>query len=179
MIDDYARSKSGPARPVDSELSSPRERIRMALHIVHGDLFSSEADVIVNPVNCVGVQGAGLARQFLHRYAALDEEYRDACRSGRLRLGNPVLSEDGRILWFPTKHHWRERSRLSDIDRGLQSFVQRWGEDPRSWAFPALGCGLGGLQWEQILPLMEARLGRVHGEVMVYAPRSPNRSKRA
>jgi O-acetyl-ADP-ribose deacetylase (regulator of RNase III) len=142
----------------------------MAVRIVRGNLFMSDADVLVNPVNCLGVQGAGLARQFHDRYPVLDEAYRDACRSGLLRLGNPLLSEDGRVLWFPTKHHWRERSRLQDIDRGLQAFIEQWGEDPRSWAFPALGCGLGGLSWDQVRPLMEARLGEVQGEVLIYAP---------
>lgn len=77
----------------------------MIVRIVRGDLFASGADVLVNPVNCLGVQGAGLARQFRDRFPALDEEYREACRSGALRLGNPVLSDDGRVLWFPTKHH--------------------------------------------------------------------------
>ena len=142
----------------------------MSIRIVRGDLFASGADVLVNPVNCVGVQGAGLARQFRDRFPELDAEYRAACRSGALRLGNPLLSDDGRVLWFPTKHHWRERSRLQDIDRGLQTFVEQWGEDPRSWAFPALGCGLGGLSWDQVRPLMEARLGEVQGEVLIYAP---------
>lgn len=149
----------------------------MAVHVVREDLFSSQADTIVNPVNCIGVQGAGLARQFLRRCPALDAEYREACRSGVLRLGNPVLSRDGRVLWFPTKHHWRTRARLSDIDRGLQVFAAQWGQDPRTWAFPALGCGLGRLAWEDVRPVMEKHLAGVVGEVLIVEPMSGKRPK--
>lgn len=148
----------------------------MAVRVVQGNLLLAEADTLVNPVNCLGVQGAGLARQFRDRFPELDAEYRELCRSRLLRLGNPLLSSDGRVLWFPTKHHWRERSRLWDIDRGLQAFVQRWGDDSRSWAFPALGCGLGGLSWDDVLPRMQAKLGEVRGDALVYSPQqAPSR----
>lgn len=142
----------------------------MPVRFTRGDLFASGADILVNPVNCVGVQGAGLARQFRERFPALDAEYRQACADGILMLGTPVLSSDGRVLWFPTKHHWRDRSQESDIDRGLQAFVAQWGEDPRSWAFPALGCGLGGLDWADVRPLIERRLAEVVWDVVIYEP---------
>jgi len=142
----------------------------MTVRFVHGNLLLADADTLVNPVNCVGVQGAGLARQFREWFPELDAEYRAACRSGTLRLGHPVLSADGRVLWFPTKHHWRDRSRLPDLERGLLAFEAVWGEDLRSWAFPALGCGLGRLSWDQVGPLMEAHLGAVQGDVLIYRP---------
>lgn len=143
----------------------------MPIRIVRGDLFASGADVLVNPVNCVGVQGAGLARQFRDRFPELDAEYRAACRSGLLRLGNPVLSEDGRVLWFPTKQHYQDCSRIAPITAGLVTLVERWGQDPdRSWAFPALGCGLGGLSWDEVRPIMERWLGQMRGEVLMYEP---------
>lgn len=149
----------------------------MPLRFVRGNLLLADADTLVNPVNCVGVQGAGLARQFREHFPDLDVQYRAACRLGMLTLGNPLLSADGRVLWFPTKHHWRERSRLHDIDRGLQRFVIQWGEDPRSWAFPALGCGLGGLDWRPVRQLMECHLVDVAGNVTVYQPLSADRER--
>ncbi|MGB3328569.1 MAG: macro domain-containing protein [Thermomicrobiales bacterium] len=135
-----------------------------------GDLFASGSDVLVNPVNCVGVQGAGLARQFRERFPDLDAEYREVCRDGRLKIGGPVLSRDGSVLWFPTKHHWRDRSRMTDVVAGLLTFVDRFTDDPRSWAFPALGCGLGGLDWRHVRREMTWYLERVAGDVMVYEP---------
>ena len=84
---------------------------------------------------------------------------------------HPVLSEDGRILWFPTKQHYRDQSRNTPITAGLVTLVERWGQDPdRSWAFPALGCGLGGLAWDEVRPIMERWLGQMRGEVLIYEP---------
>ncbi|MGN6485742.1 MAG: macro domain-containing protein [Thermomicrobiales bacterium] len=77
------------------------------------------------------------------------------------------------MLWFPTKQHWHERSRMADIEGGLLAIEALWGEDLRSWAFPALGCGLGGLSWDQVRPLMEAHLAVVAGDVVVYEPPAP------
>lgn len=91
----------------------------MPLHHTTGDLLKSTCRALVNPVNCMGVAGAGLAKQFQDRWPSQIAEYRDFCRSGRMRPG--VIHEarlpDGRsILSVPTKRHWRDRSQLSDRD---------------------------------------------------------------
>jgi hypothetical protein len=134
-------------------------------------IWLSNAQTLVNPVNCVGVQGVGQGRRFAKRFPSHDAEYRHACRLGILRPGCPVLSVDRCILWFPVRYHWRDRVRLHDIDRGLLAMVVQWGDLSRSWAVPVLGCGPGDPPWEEVHPLMERYLTQMHGQVTIHRPK--------
>lgn len=137
---------------------------------VSGDIFDSPAQVLVNPVNTVGVMGKGLAVQFKQRYPAMYEAYREACDKGLLTIGKLMLhhAEDHSILLFPTKAHWREPSRMEYLEAGLEKFVQTY-EEKRiaSIAFPMLGCGYGGLDWNGVKPLMERYLAQLPIDVYV------------
>ena len=61
---------------------------------------------------------------------------------------------------FPTKKHWREKSKPEYIEAGLKKFVETYDEKGIvSISFPLLGCGNGELDWElQVRPLMEEYL---------------------
>lgn len=139
-----------------------------------GDLFESPAQTWVNTVNCVGVMGKGVAAQFAKHFPAMLADYKRRCESGAVRLGEPYLYFDAsgrRIVNFPTKGHWRSASRLVDIERGLDYFAERVAE----WgitrvAMPPLGCGNGGLEWEEVGPLIYAKLHSLPIDVEVYAP---------
>jgi O-acetyl-ADP-ribose deacetylase (regulator of RNase III)/uncharacterized protein YwgA len=139
-----------------------------------GDLFASHATTLVNTVNCVGIMGKGVAQEFKKRYPAMFEDYAERCQQKRVKLGEPYLYPDPSgvsIINFPTKDHWRSPSRLADIEQGLDHFVRCY----RDWkvtsvAFPPLGCGNGGLKWEEVGPLMFAKLRGLGIEVEVYAP---------
>ena len=129
-----------------------------------GDIFQEDADALVNPVNCVGVAGRGLAREFRERYAENHMTYRDACLRGEVQPGRMLVHETGQdsprfIVNFPTKRHWRDGSSLEDIELGLKALQQEvmW-RGIRTLAVPALGCGLGELRWAEALPLMTAAL---------------------
>lgn len=144
------------------------------VQVVAGNLFASGAQTLVNAVNCEGVMGKGLALEFKRRYPDMFEEYRDRCARGDVRLGEPYLylrPAPPHILNFPTKDHWRSRSRLEDIVAGvrsLQRHYESWGVT--SLAVPALGCGLGQLKWTAV----GATLARLFSEftipVTLYAP---------
>ena len=139
-----------------------------------GDLFASEAQTLVNAVNCVGVMGKGIAAAFKKRYPAMFADYVARCRRDELEPGESYLVRDPSgpfVLNFPTKAHWRSLSRLADIEAGLDHFVanhQAWGI--RSIAFPALGCGAGGLKWAGVKPLMLAKLSSLEIPVEIYEP---------
>ncbi len=152
----------------------------MPVQIIKGDIFKSGAAVLVNPVNCVGVLGGGLAWQFKQRFADFGyvESYQRACDTGRLRIGRIHtyrLSIDHDPKWiisFPTKKHWRNPSQLSYIHEGLLD-LRWWLEpyitlDPESVALPALGCGLGGLYWPKVQDLIIRHLWDLPNEVTVY-----------
>ncbi len=143
----------------------------MPLRYCMGDIFTASAQVIVNPVNCKGVMGKGLAQAFKRRYPAMFVVYQQECRTGKLRIGQPTLYRESKpwILNFPTKDHWREDSKLEYLEQGLQYFVDHYKEmGIQSIAFPKLGAGLGKLSWEEVGPLMVRYLGQVDCEVMIY-----------
>lgn len=139
-----------------------------------GDLFSSQAQTLVNTVNCVGVMGKGVALEFKKRWPAMFEDYQRRCALKQVRLGEPYLYRDlsgAAIVNFPTKDHWRSPSRVADIQRGLDYLVahaEAWGV--RSLALPPLGCGNGGLEWSEVGPLIYRKLHDARFDVDVYAP---------
>ena len=119
-----------------------------------GDLFQDSAEALVNPVNCVGTMGKGLAKEFKRKFPDNFREYVRACRAGRVRPGRMPVFHTHRpeinryIINFPTKRDWRDPSRIEDIEAGIQVLADEVrNRRIRSLAIPALGCGLGGLPW--------------------------------
>ena len=134
-------------------------------------MFTSPAQCIVNTVNIVGVMGKGIALAFKEKYPDMFAEYKKACSEGILDIGNLMIwrADDYVLLMFPTKEHWRGKSKLDYIERGLQKFVEIYErEDIKSIAFPKLGCGNGGLDWEDVRPIMEKYLKPLPIDVYIY-----------
>lgn len=125
------------------------------------NLLESNAQTLVNTVNCVGVMGKGIAKTFKDREPAMFDAYKRICAQGLLEPGKLWLwqGSDDWILNFPTKVHWRNPSQLDWIEAGLAKFVSEYERRGiREISFPRLGCGNGGLDWEQVRPLMERYL---------------------
>jgi O-acetyl-ADP-ribose deacetylase (regulator of RNase III) len=145
---------------------------------IQGDLLRSDVDALVNTVNCVGVMGKGLALQFKRRYPANFDSYAAACRRGEVQLGRMfvvptnAISGPQWIINFPTKGHWKAKSRLVDIEAGLDDLIAVIRSlGIRSIAVPPLGAGNGGLDWQRVEPLIRSRLGELEGvSVQLYAP---------
>ncbi len=144
------------------------------IYLTKGDILKQDADALVNTVNCVGVMGRGVALQFRRAFEDNYEAYRKACRGNEVHLGRMFVFERSSldsprwIINFPTKLHWKGRSQLRDINSGLADLVRVVREKQiRSIAIPALGCGLGGLDWKVVRPLIEESLASVP-EVEVY-----------
>ena len=155
-------------------MESHREIIESTLTYTEGDIFDSSATCIVNPVNTVGVMGGGLALEFKKRYPHMFHVYTKHCKSGALQVGRIMFYRavgDTRIIClFPTKEDWHNPSSLNYIERGLKAFTQSYQEwEIQSVAFPKLGCGLGGLDWEHhVQPMMERYLSELPIEVSIY-----------
>lgn len=140
------------------------------IEYIQGNIFNSKVQTIVNPVNTVGVMGAGLALEFKKRYPKMFQSYKRACNKGLLSVGKLMLCDesDYRILLFPTKTDWREPSRIEYIESGLKKFVETYeSKNITSIAFPKLGCGKGGLDWQEVKPIMERYLGNLPIPIIV------------
>jgi O-acetyl-ADP-ribose deacetylase (regulator of RNase III) len=148
-----------------------------------GDLFSMIGEAaLVNPVNCVGTAGKGLALEFKKRWPASYRAYRDRCLLGELIPGRLFVWTDAskskeffgkrvEIVHFPTKRHWRDKSRLEDIEVGLfelrrQLAMPCFG----SVAIPALGCGDGGLDWRNVRAAMSTILLGCTQDIYIFEP---------
>lgn len=141
------------------------------LTYVYSSLFDSPAQTLVNTVNTVGVMGKGIAKVFRERYPPMYREYRKLCQEKHLDVGNLHLWKgDGRwVLNFPTKTTWRMPSQLEYIEKGLNTFIDKY-EDMGivSASFPPLGCGNGNLDWEDVRPLMEHYLSKINIPIYVH-----------
>lgn len=144
-----------------------------------GNILEAKVEALVNTVNCVGVMGKGIALQFKQAYPNNFAAYAQACKAGEVQPGRMFITETGSmlppryIINFPTKRHWRGKSRLEDIEAGLQALaqdIQRLGI--QSIAVPPLGCGNGGLDWADVQPRIEQALASLTDvRVIIYEPK--------
>jgi O-acetyl-ADP-ribose deacetylase (regulator of RNase III) len=146
----------------------------MVTVIQKGDIFRSRMAVLINTVNCAGIMGKGLALEFKLRHAEMFRDYKKRCAKGQVRLGEPYIYRDlfgTAILNFPTKKHWRSKSKLSDIEAGLQFLTKHYRSlGIESLACPPLGAGNGGLEWNRVGPLIYSYLRELEIPCELYAP---------
>ena len=147
------------------------------LKFTQGDLFDSSAQALVNPVNTVGVMGAGLAKEFKLRFPLNFALYAGACSKGLVKTGSMFITqvEGASAQWivnFPTKQHWRDRSKLEWIRAGLvdlRRFIEKNSVD--SIAIPALGAGLGGLPWCAVKREIENAFDGCSSSIFCFEPK--------
>lgn len=138
----------------------------------------ADAEALVNTVNCVGVMGKGIALQFKKVFPENFKAYEAACRREEVKPGRMFVFETGQmfnplyIINFPTKRHWRGKSRYEDIESGLKALVREVRQRKiQSIAVPPLGSGLGGLQWSRVKIMIEAAFEEIQDVlVKLYEP---------
>ena len=143
-----------------------------------GNILDSEAQALVNTVNTVGVMGKGIALQFKKAYPNNFEAYRNACKSGEVKIGKLFISKDSNlnsgekvIINFPTKEHWKNPSEYDFIEKGLDDLVQKIAKgNIKSIAIPPLGAGNGGLEWHKVKQIILDKLENLNIDVIVYEP---------
>jgi O-acetyl-ADP-ribose deacetylase (regulator of RNase III) len=144
-----------------------------------GDIVKANAEALINTVNCVGVMGRGIALQFKNAFPENFKVYAAACKAKEVQPGRMFVFETGQltnpryIINFPTKRHWRGKSRMEDIEAGLKALVdtiRRY--NIRSIAVPPLGSGLGGLDWPEVKLRIEAALQPLSDvRIIIYEPK--------
>ncbi len=164
------------------------------IETTHGNLLHAPAEALVNTVNTVGVMGKGIALQFRQAFPEMYRAYEKDCEKGEVRLGQVQVFDLGGLVggprWiinFPTKGDWRARSRIADVEKGLDDLVAKVAQlGIRSIAVPPLGCGNGGLNWADVRPRIEEAFAALPDvRVLLYAPEGapqsatmPNRTTR-
>lgn len=197
---DTILNQSKSSRKIDNIVVEPyrffqpnwSQRLTQNISLIRGDMFFSKMQTLTVSVNCVGVMGKGLASTAKNRFPDVYVQYQKACQQKLLQIGIPYLykressvleqlADDSLIpnggasstwfLLFPTKNHWRNDSNLGEIEKGLQWLVENYQrEGIQSLAIPALGCGLGKLQWREVGPLMCQYLRQMEIQSAVYLP---------
>ena len=154
-----------------------REKLRM-IEYKKGNILAENVEAVVNTVNCVGIMGRGIALQFKNSFPENFKAYTAACKRNEVQPGRMFIYETGRltnpryIVNFPTKRHWKWKSRMEDVDAGLAALVEEIrARHIHSIAIPPLGSGLGGLDWKKVRPRIEAALAQVdYLQVIIYEP---------
>ena len=134
-------------------------------------ILESSSQTLVNTVNCVGVMGKGLAQAFKERDPQMFQAYKRICDQRLLEPGTLWLwrGSPNWVLNFPTKRHWRQPSKVEWIEIGLEKFVSAYQSQGISEvSFPKLGCGNGGLEWDDVRPVMERYLGALPIKVYIH-----------
>jgi len=148
------------------------------IEITRGDILQAETQALVNTVNCVGVMGRGIALQFRKEFPDNFTTYKAACDRKELEPGKMLVVNTHLLQWpqyvinFPTKRHWKGKSHIEDIESGLVALIEEVrSRKIESIAIPPLGCGLGGLEWSVVRPLIEQAFEELPDvRVVLYEP---------
>jgi O-acetyl-ADP-ribose deacetylase (regulator of RNase III) len=194
-VDESLRPSRVPVVPEPHMFFQPLYAVRIPpnISLINGDMFFSEMQTLTVSVNLRGIMGKGLASRAKYQFPDVYVEYQDACRKKRLTAAKPYLykreasldeeladlgtplNTANAVKWFllfATKRKWRDNSRIEDIEAGLAWFRDHFAaEEIQSLAIPALGCGLGGLDWETVGPIMCRYLHNLEIPVAIYLPR--------
>jgi len=149
------------------------------IKLTQGNMLEADVEALVNTVNCVGIMGKGIALQFKQAFRDNFHAYANACKKGEVKPGRMfIFPTNGMfnpkyIINFPTKRHWKEKSKLKYIEQGLNALVtevQRLGI--KTIAIPPLGCGYGGLRWPKVRNLIETAFDQLPDvQLLLFEPR--------
>lgn len=146
---------------------------------MNGDIFEADCEAMVNPVNCVGVMGGGLALDVKIRFPDVFKQYTRYCKSKLLKPGEihmawryGTLDNPEVVFNLATKDHWRDPSKLEWIEQGAKNLIEAANHHHfKSVAVPALGTGLGGLSWGDVKIILINTLSNEPGVVWaIYEP---------
>ena len=138
--------------------------------IENGNIFNSNCDFLVNPVNTVGIMGKGLALEFKKKFPNNFIKYQKFCKDNSFDIGKLLIVKENNksIINFPTKKHWKNKSEYEYIEKGLEKLkkaIENY--NIKSIAFPKLGCGLGGLEWNIVFSMLKKLEKEISNEILI------------
>jgi len=148
----------------------------LMVRLITGDLFACESPAIGHGVNTRGLMGAGIAKQIRARYPGVYAEYKTACRTGSLTVGQAHLfhpQEPGKpvLVNLATQDDIGARARLEWIWFSLIDAGRKLSDlGIAELAIPRIGCGIGGLDFGHVLYEIESASQSVNFDIHVYTP---------
>lgn len=122
---------------------------------IDGDIFDPEFgfEAIGHGVNCYGRMGAGFAKEVARRFPEMLPSYREHCASGALRPGGVwpySVSNELRIYNIASQDAPGRNADYGYLWSGVsKSLIDCWNHGIKRLALPAIGCGIGGLDWHR------------------------------
>lgn len=139
----------------------------MSVQIIRGDLLEADADIICHQVNCLGVMGAGVAKQIADKWPYVKKEYVKFCNSkkkqnllGEIQLvaanggfqqeGDPLILNIFGQFYYGHDGVYTDYSALTKAFRKMNQLYKG-----KTIAFPyGFGCGLAGGDWQDVEPML-------------------------
>ncbi len=146
---------------------------------VSGDILLSKAQVIAHGVAPKDPMNQGLALSLHEKYPAMHKDFHHWCVQHNGQSGDAWMwgSTDGvRVVNLLTQEgstgHAAHPGRASlkhvrDSLKALAKMARK--ESFKSIALPRLATGVGGLEWREVLPVIEEQLGDLGIPVVVYS----------
>lgn len=141
-----------------------------------GNILKANVEALVNAVNTVGVMGKGIALAFKKAFPLNYKLYKEVCNNKEFTVGSMFTTNTGKltpryIINFPTKEHWKGRSKIEFIESGMKKLIETIKtNDIKSIAIPPLGCGNGGLKWSDVKPIIINELQNIDIDIIIYEP---------
>ncbi len=146
---------------------------------ITGDLFATTAPLIAHGVNCRGAFGAGVAGQIAKRFPEAKAAYLRKFAAGDWKPGDVqiVPCKDGLLIAnLATQDRFgrpgpgvQPFATLDSIDRAVRHLFTCCMASPDLIAMPRIGCGLGGLDWSDVRPIIERAAEDYGIDVEVYS----------
>jgi len=145
---------------------------------VSGDILLSQAQLIAHGVAPNDAHAAGLALALRDYAPAMYKDFRHFCKTQHPGPGGLWVwsgANGQRIAALFTQGAAYEtgqrpgRATLNDVRhalRALKKFIEQ--ENVTSVALPRLATGVGGLEWQDVKPIVHAELGTLPIPVIVY-----------
>lgn len=124
-----------------------------------GSLFETNAPAIGHGVNTRGLMGSGIAVLFKNKFPKMHEAYVRLCSENLFNPGETLVyvPHEGPVVYNMASQEFPGADARLEL---LASSADMAAEHADSLGFeriaiPRIGCGIGGLKWEDVRPVLE------------------------
>jgi O-acetyl-ADP-ribose deacetylase (regulator of RNase III) len=132
--------------------------------MINKNIIFAEETIIAHGCNCQGKMNSGVAKAIRNRWPSAYTAYLEQYKLGKLVLGSVNLvqvpaSQPKYVANCLTQLYYgydaKPYASISAIQKCLEEVAQFASSHKYSVALPPIGCGLGGLSWTDVGPMIE------------------------